>query len=306
MKINTIYRISDKPIIWASIGSKNWNNLKNKTDKPAYLLAHTMWYFSWFSLYLYYKQRNSLKKRNIELILLHNSKRELFFAKLFGFKSYLINHNIQVNEHFFYVNSAVKKKYTAIYTAVAKKYKRIHLAALIKNLYIITYFWPDTRNSKGEWDLHAFEPKIKHADFNRFRIDVNDVNIKMNESKCGLALSKKEGAMFASIEYLLCGLPVVSTESKGGRDFFFTKENSIICKDAPESVFNSVNEIIQRNINPMEIRNSTLKLMRRYRMKYVALIIELHVKNNCEAPNKEELYFKIWGNEKGISSLIIS
>ena len=47
-------------------------------------------------------------------------------------------------------------------------------------------------------------------------------------SQVGLCLSKSEGAMFASIEYLLCGLPIVSTKSVGGRDIFFTDENCII------------------------------------------------------------------------------
>jgi len=61
-------------------------------------------------------------------------------------------------------------------------------------------------------------------------------------SKVGLCLSKKEGAMFASIEYLLCGLPIVSTRSVGGRDEFFTDKNCIFAEDNAESVKQCVDE----------------------------------------------------------------
>ena len=45
-----------------------------------------------------------------------------------------------------------------------------------------------------------------------------------------------EGANYSSSEYLLCGLPVVSTESSGGRDYWFDDYNSIICKPNEDSV----------------------------------------------------------------------
>jgi glycosyltransferase involved in cell wall biosynthesis len=38
------------------------------------------------------------------------------------------------------------------------------------------------------------------------------------------------------MEYMLCGTPVVSTPSTGGRDVFFTPENSIIRDDNPKAV----------------------------------------------------------------------
>lgn len=40
----------------------------------------------------------------------------------------------------------------------------------------------------------------------------------LNRGEVGLALSELEGACWASTEYLLCGLPVVSTPCSGGRE----------------------------------------------------------------------------------------
>ena len=48
-----------------------------------------------------------------------------------------------------------------------------------------------------------------------------EVNNFLNQCKVGIILSEVEGANYASIQYLLAGLPVVSTKSKGGRDVFF-------------------------------------------------------------------------------------
>ena len=45
-------------------------------------------------------------------------------------------------------------------------------------------------------------------------------------------MSSQEGAMYSSVEYLLCGLPIVSTKSTGGHDVFFTDTNCIIAEDS--------------------------------------------------------------------------
>jgi hypothetical protein len=66
----------------------------------------------------------------------------------------------------------------------------------------------------------------------------------LNSSVCGGIFSKVEGACFSSSEYLLCGLPVLSTPSKGGRDVFYNSQNSIICDPTLEGVTNGYNDIM--------------------------------------------------------------
>jgi len=306
MKINAIYKISDNPLIWVSTGAKNWEKLTNHTNKKAYLLVHPMWFFSWRSVWLYFKKLLFLKRKNIELKFLHNSLSEYNFAKKVGFDSYFINHNIHVCEHKFDIDESIEKQYDAVYTAAAKPYKRLHLASEIRNLFVITYFWPDVRNKDGEWDLHAFEPKIKHAKFNRDRISKKEVNKILNQSYCGLALSKKEGAMFASMEYLLCGLPIVSTKSKGGRDVFFTKRNSFIVDDDPESVKGGVEKVLAKEIDHHKIREETLKLVNFFRNQFIDIIVKIYKKEGVNPPAQKIIYHKIWGNKRGVANIRLS
>ena len=263
-----------------------------------------MWYFSFSSVIPHAKHRAMLQKKNIELIILNNSKREHLFAILFGFKSVFLNQNMHVCEHQFKIEN-YPKKYDAVYIAAAKKYKRLHLAQKIESLYIITYFWPLVIDENGNWDLHAFEPRIKHAAFNNKRIDKPQIRRILSQSKCGLALSKKEGAMLASMEYLLSGIPIVTTKSLGGRDHFFDNRYVKTVKSNATAVKNGVEEIISLNLNPDLIRNETLAKIETERRKFYSFVKKLHTDNNSKIEPYELFSRRIWGNESGIESVRI-
>ena len=47
----------------------------------------------------------------------------------------------------------------------------------------------------------------------------------------------------ASSEFLLCGLPVVSTPSSGGRDVWYNDRNAVICAPTSAAVREAVEEI---------------------------------------------------------------
>lgn len=301
MKINSIYKISNKPIIWLSTGAKNWSKLENKSNEKAYLLVHPMWEFSYSSFIPYQRHKRQLAKKNIELILLNNSKAEHRFAKFWGFRSHFLNQNLHACEHQFNIESQ-EKTVDAIYIAAAKPYKRIHLAEQIKSLYIITYFWPDVRDSEGNWDLHAFEPRIKHADFNKKRINATQIRTLLNQSKCGLALSKKEGAMWAIMEYLFCGIPVVTTKSVGGRDFFYDERFVEIVDDNPKAVQKGVESIISKKLSPELIRNETISKVEIERKKFYEVVKNLHLKHNTEIEDYQTFADRVWGTSIGIEN----
>lgn len=285
MKINAVYKISDNPVVYIGLGSNNWEKLTNNATQPAYLLVHTMWYLGLSSIPLYKKFERKLKKRNVRLILLCNSKREWRIAKLFGFRCYFVNQNIHVSEQTFYVKPGTGKIYDAVYTAQARKFKRLWLAKDVEKLYIVTYFWPDPCN-----DLHVFEPTIQHAEYNRDRIESNEVNDILNKSFCGLALSKKEGAMYAAVEYMFAGIPVVSTKSIGGRDVFFDNRYVIIVKDNAKSVAEGVKKAKQLNISPQMIRLATIEKINVHRFKFYNLIKNIHSENGKVYMNYESFY----------------
>jgi glycosyltransferase involved in cell wall biosynthesis len=303
MKVNAIYKISDNPIIYLSIGSKNWDQL-SISNKKAYLLVHPMFYYGWHSLFYYAKWAIKLKKKRIILILLHNSKREYLFSKIFYYNSYFISQNIHTSEKCFSILSGIQKEFDAVYTAQALSFKRIYLAKNIHNLYIITYFWPLVVNEKGEWDLYSFEPRVKHAAFNKTTLNQQEINIILNKSFCGLALSKREDAMFGSMEYLLAGIPIVSTKSIGGRDVFFDERFVKIVEANPNSIADAVIEFKNKNIDPNYIRSETLKKIDRHRKHFYELIMHLYKNNNCQSETYDSFKKRIWGNE-GIQKIRI-
>jgi hypothetical protein len=104
------------------------------------------------------------------------------------------------------------------------------LLASIKSLYLIGYcydFEAEYRKTIFQAMPQALWKKKVYA-FNIYK--------EINKAHVGLCLSAEEGAMFVSAEYLLCGIPVVSTRNKGGRDVMFTPEHVFIADDTPESV----------------------------------------------------------------------
>jgi glycosyltransferase involved in cell wall biosynthesis len=89
--------------------------------------------------------------------------------------------------------------------------------------------------------------------------------ILLNQAYCGLALSAIEGGMHASMEYLLCGLPVVTTESLGGRSYFLNSNNSIFVDDNSDAVLSAVNEL-KKGFNPdrsQEIRDDAITMQKK-------------------------------------------
>jgi glycosyltransferase involved in cell wall biosynthesis len=90
----------------------------------------------------------------------------------------------------------------------------------------------------------------------------------MRQSYCGLILSKIEGVCRASSEYLLTGLPVVSTPSKGGRDVWYDKDNSLIVDPDECQVAEAVAEFMARPRDPSSIRDRYLNLAKEFRHRF--------------------------------------
>lgn len=302
MKAGAVYQIQESPPIWISIGPASWGDLENPSGREGYLLAHPMWFFGLGSVAPYRKYRRMLRQKNIELILLNNSPREHRFARALGFRSRFINQNMNVCEHRFRIRQA-PKRWNAVYVAHAKPYKRIHLAAKVKDLFVVTYFWPDVRNDQGEWDLPGFEPRVHHADYNRGWLEPEQVAEIIAASRCGLALSRKEGAMLGLMEYLYSGLPVVSTRSLGGRDLFLDPAYSVVVDDKPNAVAAGVEEILERDLDPQFVRQRALAITDRERRKLFELCRELSGQDSARAEDYEAFHNKVWGQLEGIEAI---
>ena len=233
-----------------------------------------------------------------------NSAEEFHVIKMINIPGELCSIYSYLNENEFKPLSEFKL-YDAVYVARMARYKRHRLAAKISKLYVQTY---GVCNSDGEYDLRSYAPELSHCDYNKKRIARNELIKKYNQAHVGLALSKCEGAMLACGEYMLCGIPVVSTSCRGGREEFFDPRYVKIVDDNPDAVAEGVVEMKAVNINPSMIRQETLekiKLHRRRLCAYIQKIIQKNTKNN-NVPTVEWLVDYYFNHPEGINRLYVN
>ncbi len=218
-----------------------------------------MWFFNWEIAKIRFRRWRSLHAMGVNYIVMANSLEEVWRCRALGIPVLLMPQGQFINEQVFTLaNEDRDCRYDAFYAAQAVAFKRLHLAEYIKKLYVLTYACPE--NSLGEYDLRQFEPKVKHADWNkRYISDLQEITSLMQKSHCILALSKVEGAMWASLEGLLCGIPVVSTRSQGGRARYFTTENSRIVPSNPKAIAQAVEYYKYHTPDPQRVRDSALE-----------------------------------------------
>ncbi|MEQ1840138.1 MAG: glycosyltransferase, partial [Verrucomicrobiales bacterium] len=110
-----------------------------------------------------------------------------------------------------------------------------------------------------------------------------EVNQAINRAHVGLCLSPSEGAMFASTEYLLAGMPVVTTESEGGREVLFDDQYCSIVADDPAAIAEAVCHWKQRAPDPAHIRAKTLEKMMPHRARLGNLVKKILAHHGAHA-----------------------
>jgi glycosyltransferase involved in cell wall biosynthesis len=103
-------------------------------------------------------------------------------------------------------------------------------------------------------------------------LNEGEVKEKINQSNCGLILSASEGACFASSEYLLCGIPIVSTVSEGGRSVWYDEYNSLIVDANADAVTEGVRFFSSHRRLPQVIRDSHIGLAGSHRASFIRLL----------------------------------
>jgi len=225
-----------------------------------------------------------LNKENF--FIMYNSMSEQSIGSHYGLNGELINHNAWINEDFFKISNR-EIKYDALYIARRSSFKRHMLASKIKKLALVA----------GSHNLGDEPCEIPDC--------INDPNKKLNrdeivkicgESACGLCLSEIEGAARCSSEYLLCGLPVVSTFSDGGRDIWYTTNNSIVCNDSDESVLEAVEKVKSKNLNREQIRSEHLMLSHFFRKRFIQHINSLFSRYGVLSIDPKEYFLNDFKN----------
>lgn len=202
-----------------------------------------------------------------------------------------------------------KKEYDAIHIARASKFKRHWLTNLVENCYQVSIVPKYILKSKckctyQELCKHCIEDTLSEDDiYNLFKNNKNvkisfyDSNIYENikKTKVGLIFSPYEGACYASLEYLLAGLPVISCPSKGGRDVYYNERNSIIVENpTPEKVKDAVKKAIQKleigEFIPEEIRKDAYHKVLFFQNLYFDLIDEILKHENIHIDTRKDIF----------------
>lgn len=227
----------------------------------------------WFEMSARYALPPSFVYSNV--LFLMNSRAELARFKHVWPEANVdfVSNNFTISEELFTLDSK-GREYTAVLNAKPYDFKRPQLASEIGNLAIISYKEHQAKAEGRYVDVRS----LQHAGM-WWGIDrklVSDIN---NRSYSGLALSASEGACYASTEYLLCGLPVISTPSEGGRDVYFNATNSRIVDATPQAVAAAATSIVLETqlglIDHQAIRAEAVELQRRFRRTFAERVAQM-------------------------------
>jgi glycosyltransferase involved in cell wall biosynthesis len=213
------------------------------------------------------------------LLFLCNSPNEVALLQRFGEAAILHNKTSATSEAIFRPLPDVAVEFDAIYNAQIAPFKRHELSLEIERCAFIYYRDSSTAESEralierhkaaapGHVFLNALDDSGRPV-----RFDQATVNRHLNRAAVGLCLSAREGAMFASTEYMLAGLPVVSTPSLGGRDTYFEDDYCIIAPADPRSIRDAVAALAARCIPRDYVRSRTLAKVEKDRARFIEII----------------------------------
>ena len=225
---------------------------------------------------------------------------------IYNISCILCNHNAAVDRNeLFIINREIQennKIWDSVYTGTLRDIKRHFLTHDLKN---VCYLTGGAKNGRGYQEIYDDLHQNQTNAFTLIHqcVSADSMSSFYNMSKVGLCLSAAEGAMYSSIEYLLCGLPVVSTRSIGGRDTFFTDKNCILAEDNPESVKDCVDKWLKNYPNLQErykIREDAICLQKAHTKNLKNKIKEVAEKQNILI-DVDTFYKSIYCNKLAVS-----
>lgn len=278
---------ADPPVIYM----KDWvfrkpekghaQQLRAIRGRPAYFLIQLSWTHEEPNILNDLVKRvakYSRRNRQHELIVLANTQEERDLLAARGLQAVFCNGSAFLSADIFHPIPASKKSFEAVYDAVLSPYKRHYLASGISELALITYTKHDSTTEYVQSTIDIL-PRATwlngKPDGELVLLGASEVNQCINRARAGLCLSAREGFMYASAQYLLAGLPIVTTQSTGGRDIFYDPAFVRTVDDDPDEVAAAVSELCDDPPPPESIRKATLSAFRPFRNRFVELMQDL-------------------------------
>jgi glycosyltransferase involved in cell wall biosynthesis len=218
-----------------------------------------------------------------ELVFLCNTAAEREILAAGGLTAHLLNKSFIVSDTIFRPAANAQIEFDAVYNARFDPLKRHELAGAVPRVAYLSYFDASSGPDEAQLELAAriLARNPGHALLNPVenglpvRLPPEVVNAALNRASVGLCLSNVEGSNYASMEYMLAGLPIVSTPSVGGRHIYFDHEYCTICEPDPTSVRDAVEALKARNIPRDYIRARALAKIEPARRRFLSLIDDL-------------------------------
>ena len=260
-----------------------------------YFFVYCGWHFNQDFLKTDLEIFNTLRLNKHSFYFLFNSQVECDIYRAAGFHGEVINHNCWIDwEADMQIIPDANKLYDAIYVARFTPFKRHELANEVQNLALVM---GDLHGSESSHALPQF-----HTYKNEGELSPAKVNSLMNQSYCGLILSESEGACFSSSEYLISGIPVVSTHSNGGRDVWYDATNSLVVDPNPKIIAEAVQFFVAHPPEPWTIRKNHIELAQKFRLKFIdkldQLFSERSVREDAKKFIQKNFYNKMRLSEK--------
>ena len=212
-----------------------------------------------------------------EFIYMTNTENHARNLRAFGVPAFFCHHNALIDERIYRIHD-IRKSYDAIYNARLDPFKRHFLAKLIPSLALIYYNMSGEDGYKYRDDIFKLLPQaipLNDASGQYKFLNHYDICRFINRAHVGLVLSAVEGGMHASVEYLLSGVPVVSTTNSGGRNHFLLPEVSRIVEPDPRKVRDAVEELKSLEIPAETIRRITLKRCAPHRITLQGMVQDI-------------------------------
>ncbi len=219
-----------------------------------------------------------------KLVFVVNSEANIRALRAAGEAAFFFNKTATTPEWLFRPLPTANREFDAIYNAQLLSWKRHELTLAVGSCAFIFHrgmIGTDVvEQERAIFRRHAAAPG--HVFLNRLsdndvpiRFSLPEVNRHLNRASVGLCLSEAEGAMFASTEYLLAGLPIVTTPSMGGRDTYFDPEYCWSVPPEADAIAAAVRGLKEKNFPPDYIQARTLQKIHADRGRFVNLLNRL-------------------------------
>ena len=214
-------------------------------------------------------------------------------------RSCLANHNAFIDESVYKIDYSVQPKFDLIVSSSFCKYKNLNLVKKLNNICSIGYFQGNDTSEILE-EKNVYFPNFEDRERTRKKfvwIDPITFCKYYNMHKIGGIFSTIEGACFSSSEYLLCGLPVLSCMCVGGREIWYTDENSVLCDPNENSVVSSLHSMLTKYNNGYydreKIRQDHIELMDFHRNNLTNEVVKLLQMITLVLPPFDELKYSL-------------